>query len=163
MKRRTPRRSDGAPSSVSGDWRHRHIPAHRTPRRGVCPDPILHPTLPTPPQNAPSHPHRRGCSRRGLFRVLDHPNVFALLFAKNASCELLRAPRGILAIFGVGVGASPSPSHTPTPYPTLPTPCQTPPSHPHRRGCSRRGLFRVLDHPKVFALLFAKNASCELL
>ena len=30
---------------------------------------------------------------------------------------------------------------------------------PHRRGCPRRGLFRVFDHSKVFALLLPKNAS----
>ena len=29
----------------------------------------------------------------------------------------------------------------------------------HRRGCPRGGLFRVFVHPKVFALLFAENAS----
>ena len=43
-------------------------------------------------------PHRRGCPRRALFRVFAHPKVFALLFPKNASYDILRAPRGILAI-----------------------------------------------------------------
>ena len=57
------------------------------------PNPTLqHPTLPH------LTPYRRGCPRRGLFRVFDHPNVFTLLFAKNASYDLLRAPRGILVI-----------------------------------------------------------------
>ena len=55
-----------------------------------------------PPLTAPRHPHlnphRGGCPRRGLFRVLGNPKVFALLFAENASCELLWAPRGIVAI-----------------------------------------------------------------
>ena len=133
---------------------------HTTTRRLSRPHPPSHTPHPLP--NAPSHPHRRGCPRRGLFRVLDHPKVFTLLFAKNASCELLRAPRGILAIFGamwgfpIPIPHSNTLSDTPHPMPNAP-------SHPHRRGCSRRGLFRVLDHPKVFALLFAKNASCELL
>lgn len=50
---------------------------------------------PNPHSNTPSHtptshtthltPHRRGCHRRALFRVFDHTNVFALLFAISPS------------------------------------------------------------------------------
>ena len=106
-------------------------------------------------------PYRRGCPRRGLFRVLGHPKVFALLFPKNASYDILRAPRGILVI-----------SHRrrvecvgwafPFPNPTLQRPT-LPHLTPRRRGCPRRALFRVFDHPKVFTLLFAKNASYDIL
>ena len=121
------------------------------PRRGR----LGRPHLPHSPRQTPHlTPHRRGCPRRALFRVFDHLKVFALLFRKNASCDLLRAPRGIPAIlWGVRgeCGASWAPSYTPTP--------RTTPSHTNRRGCPRRALFRVFDHPKVFALLFPKNAS----
>ena len=58
-----------------------HIPAHPASPTGATPH---HPTDPHPAQPHLT-PHRRGCPRRGLFRVLGHPKVFALLFPKNAS------------------------------------------------------------------------------
>ena len=67
---------------------------------------------------------------------------------------------------------SPAPSSPTHPArPILIPPPSSPPHparlHPYpavprlhtRRGCPRRALFRVLGNPKVFALLFAKNAS----
>ena len=118
-----------------------------------------HPTL-RHPTSLHLTPHRRGCPRRALFRVLGNPKVFALLFRKNASYDILRPPRGILAISPCrrdecwvweGLGR-------PHSHPTLRHPTSL---HltPHRRGCPRRALFRVFAHPKVFALLFRKNAS----
>ena len=115
--------------------------------------------IPTPHTTTPPHltPHRRGCPRRALFRVLGNPKVFALLLPKNASYDLLRAPRGILAIlWGVrGECGGRGTAQSPIPHSLRQTPHLT----THRRGCPRRGLFRVLGNPKVFALLFAKNAS----
>ena len=118
----------------------------------------LHLTLQRPTQPHLT-PYRRGCPRRGLFRVLGNPNVFTLLFPKNASYDILRAPRGIVVISrcrqGESVGDTTPISHSNT---------LTPPHlTPHRRGCPRRALFRVFDHPKVFTLLFAKNASYDIL
>ena len=45
------------------------------------------------------------------------------------------------------------------PFPISHRPILQSPFQQHRRGCSRRGLFRVFAHSKVFALLFAENAS----
>ena len=89
------------------------------------------------PHTPPSHhfaPHRRGCPRRALFRVFDHPKVFALLFPKNASYDLLRPPRGILVILwgvrgecGVERGDPNLPSpHTTTQRPSHPTSTRMP-------------------------------------
>ena len=98
MKRRVPRRLDGAPIFFRLEM-----------GMGASPHPAT-PHLASPTGATPNHPHdphptqphltpyRRGCPRRALFRVFDHPKVFALLFAKNASYDLLRAPRGIVAI-----------------------------------------------------------------
>ena len=49
--------------------------------------PILQHPSPTLRHPTPAHltPHRRGCPRRALFRVLGNPKVFALLLRKNAS------------------------------------------------------------------------------
>ena len=45
------------------------------------------------------------------------------------------------------------------PFPISHRPILQSPSHQHRRGFTRRGLFRVFAHSKVFALLLPKNAS----
>ena len=71
-----------------------HIPAHLASPTGGESLPIPHSTTTSPHLT----PYRRGCPRRALFRVLGHPKVFALLFPKNASYDILRAPRGIPAI-----------------------------------------------------------------
>ena len=69
---------------LAGDGRNPHIPHPGSPRLADWGGHHLHPTLqrPTLPHLTP---HRRGCPRRALFRVLGHPKVFALLFPKNAS------------------------------------------------------------------------------
>ena len=146
---------DGAPIFFGWRWGWgiltSHIPAHPASPTGVESLPIPHSTTTSPHLT----PHRRGCPRRGLFRVLGHPKVFALLFPKNASYDILRAPRGIPAISRRRQGEC---GAFPFPNPTLQRPT-LPHLTPHRRGCPRSGLFRVFDHPKVFALLFPKNAS----
>ena len=127
-------------------------------RRGVCPDTILHPTLPTPCQT-PHLTHIDEDALEGVYfaflTILRCLPYFLRKTRPRASYGLLEAFSPSLGLCGsswVGVGLTHPPSHTPHPMPNTP-------SHPHRRGCPRRGLFRVLDHPKVFALLFAKNAS----
>ena len=101
-----------------------------------------HPTLQHP---TPLHltPHRRGCPRRALFRVFAHPKVFALLLSKNASYDILRPPRGILAISPcrrdeswVGKGAATS-SFIPTP----PTDTLHQPISPHIDEDALEGLY----------------------
>ena len=94
-----------------------HPNSPRTARRPRRHHPALQrPTLPH------LTPHRRGCPRRALFRVFAHPKVFALLFAKNASYELLRPPRGIPAILWGVRGLPISPPHHTIHHPTLQRP-----------------------------------------
>ena len=89
-----------------------------------------HPPFPTP-RDPHLTPHRRGCPRRALFRVLGHPKVFALLFSISPSCELLWAPRGIVAILWpvwghLGGWRAPSSTHHTTTPPSQSTPLRMP-------------------------------------
>ena len=130
-------------------WGHPPIPTHPV-RRGDRGDTIPH-------SNAPPYP---------ISHHIDEDALEGLYFAFSLILRCLpyflrkTRPRGsydLLEAFlpsCVECGASPShhpphhpPSHTPTPHTTHLT--------PHRRGCPRRALFRVLGNPKVFALLFA--------
>ena len=95
----------------------------------------------------------------------------------RASYDLIRAHSGVLVavglwflgelvVFGLACGFLPSLWFLGelvvvrrVPFPISHRPILQSPSHQHRRGCPRGGLFRVFAHSKVFALLLPKNAS----
>ena len=131
----------------------------------------------------PNPPHRVGEGDRGdtirhsntphhpISPHIDEDALEGLYFAFQAILRCLpyffekTRPRGSYDLLealspscGECVPHSNTQSHTPTPHPTLQHPTLL---HltPHRRGCPRRALFRVLGNLKVFALLFRKNAS----
>lgn len=129
-------------------------------RLGWCHPPILTPHTDEAAGAAPSHtrrtptPHLAHTAEdalEGVYfgdrRILRCLPYFCEKTRPRGSYELLEAFSSSCGECGV---ASASGGH----HPTLLTPRHHHLS-PHRRGCPRRGLFRVFVHPKVFALLFA--------
>ena len=140
-----------------GDGVHPNIPLPHTSPTGATPP---HPTDPLPTPKRPISAHIDEDALEGLYfafsSILRCLPYFSQYRRPTSSYELLEAFSPSLGRCGascvVGVARRHPPSHTPQ-HPT------TPPSYPHRRGCSRRALNRRQTHPKVFALLFAENAS----
>ena len=128
-----------------------HSPTPRQLGLPISPSPFPH-------SNIPISPHIDEDALEGVYfafsTILRCLPYFFLKTRPRASYGLLEAFSSSLTTDGASVGkerGDPTTSHrhpTPTPHLT-----------PHRRGCPRRGLFRVFDNPNVFALLFAKNAS----
>ena len=119
-------------------WRWGGASPHPTPQHLDDLGRHLHLTLPML-QTPHLTPHRRGCPRRALFRVLGHPKVFALLLPKNASYDLLRAPRGIPAISCRRQGECGARGSLPFPIST--SPCSKHPISPHIDEDALEGLY----------------------
>ena len=139
---------------LAGDGRNAHIPHPGSPRIADWgATSISH-------SNTPHHTHLAHIDEDALegvyfaFSTIVRCLPYFLRKTRpRASYELLEAFSSSLAAYRCGWGFPHPQSHTPTPH--TPAPHLT----PYRRGCPRRGLFRVFDHPKVFVLLFSKNAS----
>lgn len=133
---------------------HPPIPAHPARRGGRC-STIRHSSHP----DAPISAYIDEDALEGLYfgdrRILRCLPYFCEKTRPRGSCELLEALSPSLTADGAS-GATQS--YTPTLQSHTLTP-RHPHLTPNRRGCPRRGLFRVFVHPKVFTLLFAENAS----
>ena len=145
---------------VVGSWEMGCIPTsqvapHR--RRGGWLGAILHPPLPTPKR--PISAHIDEDALEGLYfafsSILRCLPYFSQYRRPTSSYELLEAFSPSLGRCGASCVVGVARRHPPSPTPHA----KTPHLSTHRRGCSRRALFRVFVHPKVFALLFAENAS----
>ena len=155
IKRRVPRRLDGAPIFFfwleMGGMHTSHIPAHPASPTGGTTS-ISHSNA----SHNPISPHIDEDALEGLYfafsTILRCLPYFFRKTRPRASYELLEAFSSSLAVDRASRWGG-TPTNPTLQHPTLPH------LAPHRRGCPRRALFRVFDHPKVFALLFSKNAS----
>ena len=134
-------------------WGHPNIPLPNTSPTGAP-----HLTSSISPLQHPISPHIDEDALEGVYfafsTILRCLPYFLRKTRPRASYDLLEAFSPSLTPDGATCGEREGrPHHIP------PTNTPTPHLTPHRRGCPRRGLFRVFAHPKVFALLFAKNAS----
>ena len=139
---------------LSGDGGgHPHIPLPHTSPTGVDPTTSHRPTL-----QHPISPHIDEDALEWVYfafsPILRCLPYFLRKTRPRASYDLLEAFSPSLTTDGRPVGREGRPHHIPqSPHSNIPH------LTPHRRGCPRRGLFRVFDHPKVFVLLLPKNAS----